>query len=233
MNLVDYIIIGIVAISVLFGLYRGFLASLLNMGGLLVSFPAAFWLYPKLAEWIQQDPQLQRTLLTYTDASSRLGDLNTATLNVANLTEQAINDIVTRVNLPGPFSDLLRSNLSGQIYTGISTVSEYISETIVSACINILCFLVCLAAVYIAISLVGGILRAVFRLPVLKQMDSLAGGLFGLLRGVIIVFALCTLVPMVQTMVSIEAIDTLLAESRLAAFFSGGGLVTAIMNGRL
>ena len=31
MNIVDYVIIGIIGISVLFGLYRGFIASVLNM----------------------------------------------------------------------------------------------------------------------------------------------------------------------------------------------------------
>ena len=41
MNIVDYVIIGIIGISVLFGLYRGFIASVLNMGcGLILIIPA-------------------------------------------------------------------------------------------------------------------------------------------------------------------------------------------------
>ena len=43
MNIVDYVIIGIIGISVLFGLYRGFIASVLNMGCGLMSFLASFW----------------------------------------------------------------------------------------------------------------------------------------------------------------------------------------------
>ena len=49
MNIVDYVIIGIIGISVLFGLYRGFIASVLNMGCGLMSFLASFWVSPKLA----------------------------------------------------------------------------------------------------------------------------------------------------------------------------------------
>ena len=78
MNIVDYVIIGVVAISVLFGLYRGFVASVLNMGGGLISFLGSFALYPKLAAMIQNNQELQRTLLHYTDASSRIGDLELA-----------------------------------------------------------------------------------------------------------------------------------------------------------
>ena len=33
MNIVDYVILGIVGISILFGLYRGFISSVLNTGG--------------------------------------------------------------------------------------------------------------------------------------------------------------------------------------------------------
>ena len=49
MNVIDWIILGILGISVLFGMYRGFVSSVLNMGGGLLSFFGAFLLYPKLA----------------------------------------------------------------------------------------------------------------------------------------------------------------------------------------
>ena len=33
MNIVDYVILGIIGVSVLFGFYRGFISSVLNTGG--------------------------------------------------------------------------------------------------------------------------------------------------------------------------------------------------------
>ena len=90
MNIVDYVIIGVVAVSVLYGLYRGFIASVLSMGGGLISFLASFSLYPKLASAIQTNQELQRTLLHYTDASSRIGDLELALTNVVNLGREEI-----------------------------------------------------------------------------------------------------------------------------------------------
>ena len=234
MNIIDMIILGILGISVLIGLYRGFVSTVLNTGGCLLSLGLSFWLYPKLNGLIQQDSWLQHELLTYTDASSRIGDLELSLKKVATLTADGINEIVTRANLPQPLSELLRGNLSGQIYNGIDNVSQYVSETIVSAFINILCFLLCFAAVYLVLSLVFSAVRAVFQLPVLKQFDSLLGGVFGLLRGVLLVFVLFTLLPIVQTVLpSVSSINELLSSSTLAPFFTGGGLVTAIMNGRL
>ncbi|MBQ2930051.1 MAG: CvpA family protein [Clostridia bacterium] len=236
MNIVDYVIIGVVVVSVLFGLYRGFVASVLSMGGGLISFLGSFALYPKLAAVIQNNQELQRTLLHYTDASSRIGDLELALTNVINLGREGVQQVLNNVSLPAPLDSILRVNLENLVYGtsgAASTVSDYVSQTILQASINIICFLVCFIGLYIALSLTLNLIRAVFRFPVLKQLDSLAGGVFGLLRGVLVCLAVFTLVPLVQTMIPMEIIDSLLAESSLAPIFMNGNLITAIMNKQL
>ena len=236
MNIVDYVIIGMVAVSVLFGLYRGFVASVLSMGGGLISFLGSFALYPKLAAVIQNNQELQRTLLHYTDASTRIGDLELALTNVINLGREGVQQVLNNVSLPAPLDSILRVNLENLVYGtsgAASTVSDYVSQTILQASINIICFLVCFIGLYIALSLTLNLIRAVFRFPVLKQLDSLAGGVFGLLRGVLVCLAVFTLVPLVQTMIPMEIIDSLLAESSLAPIFMNGNLITAIMNKQL
>lgn len=236
MNIVDYLIIGVVAVSVLFGLYRGFVASVLNMGGGLISFLASFALYPKLAALIQNNQELQRTLLHYTDASSRIGDLELALTNVVNLGREGIEQVIANVNLPAPLDSILQVNLENMAYGtqgAATTVADYVSQTILQASINIICFLVCFAALYIVISIGLNLIRAVFRFPVLKQLDGLAGGVFGLLRGILVCLAVFTLMPLVQTMVPLTIITELMNESTLAPIFMNGNLITAIMNKQL
>ena len=236
MNIVDWVIIGVIGISVLFGLYRGFVSSVLSMGGGLICFIASFTLYPRLAELIQNNQELQRTLLHYTDASSRIGDLELALTNVLNLGSEGIQQVITKVNLPTPLDTILQTNLQNLVYGtqgAVSTVADYVSQTILQASINIICFIVCFIGLYIAFSLLSNLIRAVFRFPVLKQLDSLAGGVFGLLRGLLICLAIFTLVPLVQTMLPMELIEQLIAESQLAPIFMNGNLITAIMNRQL
>ena len=217
MNIVDYVIIGVVAVSVLFGLYRGFVASVLSMGGGLVSFLASFALYPKLAAMIQNNQELQRT-------------------NAVNLGRTGIEQVLANVKLPAPLDAILEVNLENLVYGtqgAVSTVADYVSQTILQASINIICFLVCFVGLYIAISLGTNLIRAVFRFPVLKQADALVGGVFGLLRGILLCLAVFTLVPLVQTMLPMDIINQLLEESQLAPIFMNGNLITAIMNKQL
>ena len=236
MNVVDYVIIGVIAVSVLFGLYRGFVASVLNVGGGLISFLASFALYPKLAALIQNNQELQRTLLHYTDASSRIGDLELALTNVINLGKEGIEQVLQNVSLPAPLDSILQVNLENLVYGtsgAASKVADYVSQTILQASINIICFLVCFAGLYLLISLTVNLIRAIFRFPVLKQLDSLAGGVFGLLRGLLICLAVFTLIPLVQTMLPMDIINQLIEESQLAPIFMNGNLITAIMNKKL
>ena len=235
MNIVDYVVLGVVALSVLFGFYRGFVSSVLNTGGCLVSFGLSFVLYPKLAAVIRGDTELVRTLVHYTDASSRIGDLETAITNVATMTREGITELVGKVSLPAPLDAILESNLLNQAYaaTGVTTVSDYVSQTIINACINVLCFVVCFVVLFVLISIVVNALKAIFRFPVLKQLDWLVGGVFGFLRGVLICYAAFTVVPLVLTVVPVDFISELLETSMLAPVFNNGNLVMAIMNGKL
>ena len=232
MNLVDFIILGILGISLLFGLYRGFLSSLLNMGGALVSFAGAFWLFPKLAEYIRGNENLVSTLMRYTDALNRVGDSTLAQTPVSSLNSGSIADILSRVNLPSPLNTLLRVNMEQQVFTGSTTVQQYVQSTILTAAINIISFVVCFVAVYLALSLLGGLLRAVFRLPVLKQLDALVGGAFGLLRGLLLVYIAFALVPLIETIVPLEQVSTMMKESMFAPLFNNGNLILSVMNGR-
>lgn len=236
MNIVDYVVLGVLGLSILFGFYRGFVSTVLNSGGCLISLILSFILYPKAAALIQGNQELVRTLMHYTDASSRLGDLELALTNVATLTQNKIAEIVSKVQLPPPLDTLLQVNLEQQVYginSGIDTVADYVSQTILTACINIICFLLCFALIYLALALVVNMLKAIFRFPVLKQLDWLAGGIFGFLRGAVICYAVFALVPLVQTMVPIDMIAELFEQSMLAPIFNNGNLILGIMNGRL
>ena len=116
---------------------------------------------------------------------------------------------------------------------GVTTVADYVSQTILNASINILCFVVCFVVLFIVISLLIGAIRAIFRFPVLKQLDWLAGGVFGFLRGVLICYAAFAIVPLILTVVPVDFVSAALNESTLAPIFNNGNLILAIMNGGL
>lgn len=235
MNIVDIAIIAILGLSVLVGLYRGFISSVASIGGCLLSFGLSFVLGPKLVSWVQSNPDLIRTLMSYTDAKSRLGDLNLSLSSVSTLSADGIADILSRVHLPYPLDALLRTNLEKQVFapSGLTAVGDYVSQTIVGAILNVICFIVCFVALMLIFHIVLNFLKVVFRFPVLKQLNAVVGGIFGLLRGVLLCFVAFALLPLFQTVIPVDGIQEMVETSALAPLFNSGNLILAIMNGHL
>ena len=80
-----------------------------------------------------------------------------------------------------------------------TNVGDYVNQTILSVSINVLCFLLCFVVCFVVATIVVNLLRAVFRYPVLKHLDWLAGGVFGLMLGVVLCFAIFTVLPLLES----------------------------------
>ena len=233
MNVVDIVIIAILGLSVLVGLYRGFISSVASMGGCLLSLGLSFWLSPKVAAAIQNNPEVLKTLVSYTDAATKLGDQALAGTSVTSLTPNTITDILAKVSLPAPLDTLLKNNLENQVFGVTADVGTYVSQTIVGAILNVICFVLCFVVLLLVIHFVINFLKVVFKFPVLKQLNSLAGGILGLLRGALLCFVAFAILPLIQTMLPVQGINELVQASALAPLFNSGNLILSIMNGRL
>lgn len=233
MNVIDIVILAILGLSVLVGLYRGFISSVASMGGCLLSLGLSFWLSPKLAEAIQNNPSILKTLVSYTDAATKLGDQALASSNVTMLTETGITEILNKVSLPAPLNTLLQNNLQNQVFGAAADVGTYVSQTIIGAILNVICFIVCFLALMLVIHFIINFLKVVFKFPVLKQLNSVAGGAFGLIRGALLCFVAFALLPLIQTLLPVQDINQLVETSALAPLFNSGNLILAIMNGKL
>ena len=233
MNIVDIIILAILGLSVLVGLYRGFIASVASMGGCLLSLGLSFLISPAIVSAIQKDPNILRTLASYSDAATKLGDQALSRTPVADLTQNAMTEVINRVSLPAPLNSLLQSNLQNKVFGAAADVGTYISQTIIGAILNVICFILCFLVLMLVIHLVINFLKVVFKFPVLKQLNSVAGGCFGLIRGVLLCFVAFALLPLLQTLLPIQNINDMVEASALAPLFNSGNLILAIMKGRL
>jgi uncharacterized membrane protein required for colicin V production len=234
MNIVDYAILAIIALSILWGFYRGFIQSVLSMGAVILALVGSFLIYPQVANMIQSNQDIARSLIHYTDASSRLGDLELSVAQVGTISSSTIGNIMQNIKLPTPINTILQYNLEHQVFSkaGISTVAEYVNQTIVAVSINILSFFLCFLVLYLVMSILINMLRAVFHFPLLKQLDWLAGGAFGALRGVVFCYAVFALVPLLMTVVPFEQFSELMDQSTLAKVFNNGDLIMSIINRR-
>ncbi len=217
MNIVDIVILIFLGVSLLYGMYRGFISGVLSLLGLIAAIAGAFTLSPRLAAWLSGNETLVATLLYYTDAASRIGSQSLSMLPVSQVTSALLSEILGKARLPSAFESAFIGEMGRA--AGTARVSSVLSQTIVSASISILSFLICFLACYLAALFVVHLISYVFEFPVLRHLDALVGGLFGLLRGYMVLVILFMLVPIVLAAAPIDALSDLIDASRLAPYF--------------
>lgn len=234
MNIVDLIIIAIIAVAVISGMYRGFISSLLSTASFFISWFAAYTIYPSIVSSILGNSSIMDTLNYYTDAASKLGT-GVARTGIAQATSDMIQNAINAISLPAPFDELLKQNIAENAFAGLdlSTVGEYVNQTIATVVVDVLCFLIVFIACFIVLNLVIRLINYVFRFPALKHFDALTGGVLGFARGYFFVFLLFTLVPIVLTALPIQAISDYINASKLGAHFLETNFVTSIINGAM
>ena len=223
LNIVDYVILAILGLSLVAGMYRGFLASGLTTAGFVAAFFGAQALYPQLSTAIQSNQGLMDTLTYYLDASSMFTTANLAERSVVGATQngvlaQAVADLK---NLPDAILTAFQSNVDKQVFSslGFDTLADYLNQTMLSAVINVVSFLLLFVVAYVLVLLIVGLINNVFHFPLLKHFDWLLGGAFGLVRGVVIVCLLLALVPLVTSVVDVAVIDQTIQSSALMGYF--------------
>ena len=210
MNVIDILILAALAVSVIFGMYRGFISGVLSVAALIGAAAAAFAISPSLATWLQGNETLVNTLMYYTDAGSRIKDLDLSLLTVAQASQSAVAQIISGAQLPQQFQ---------AAFINAATMSTLLSQTIVNVSLSILSFLICFLGCYIVASFLIHLICYVFELPVLRHLDALMGGVFGLARGVLLLFIFFALVPIIQAVVPVQQLTDVFTASRLAPLF--------------
>ena len=230
MNIIDICILIVLGVSLVFGLYRGFISGVLSVAALIGSVVFSFAAGGQLASWLSSNQTLVDTLLYYTDAGSRISDLNLSLMTVGQVSStNVLEQILNGAGLPAAFETAFVERLAAA--PASLSISELMNQTIVSVSLSILSFLICFLISFVVLTFVIHLIQYVFELPVLRHLDSLIGGVFGLARGVLLVVIFFALVPIVLAVVPVEQLSELIEGSTLAPMFDSQIILTILKGG--
>ena len=224
MNFIDIILIAILGVSVLSGMQKGFLTSLLATFAFVGAWFAARAAYPALAQqflasefmmWLEANINFEGLL-------AGLGEYAGKCVEAVSSSMNAIVDTLAQNKAPEAFIASFKANTAS---FPTLTVAEYFSEIAWQAIFNVVSFALIFAIVYAVLLLVVNLFNNVFRVPKLRGVDALLGGVLGAVRGYAVVCLVCAIIPMVFTALDSSVINSLLADSSIGKFFISGDSV--------
>ena len=226
MNLLDIIIITILAFYLISGMYRGFITSLLGTAGFIAAWFGARSLYPQVAAMALSNQTLMAVLNQYLEPESFFAAHQQAMATVSEVIsggETAIQNAIGSVS--GNLSVIAKAfeaNVRSQSFQnlGISTMSDYLDQTIWQAVFNVAAFIICFVALYVLSCLIVNLLDNVISFPLLRGFDWLVGGVLGLVRGLAVCALVLFLMPAVAQVVAPEFAQQLVQGSTLMSLVS-------------
>ena len=226
--MVDLIILLILAIALLAGYYRGVVYSAISLGLSVLSFGLALLLCTTLSGLIQKRQNVYEMMLYYFEGYEYINQTSVELVHVSasQINERELNVVVKNANMPAPFDSAVTNNVKGRVYErrGIYALGDYFNQTIVDTVLNIMSLLVLFLVIRL---LLGFLLRLIdfgaAGLPRLKRFDVPLSCGIGLLHGILIVFVVCMLVPLL--LVVVPTLSKFIDESLLGGFFYKGNLL--------
>ena len=226
----DIILYAVLALSLVSGMHKGFMGSILALGGFVGAWFAALRTYGFLAEFA-----LRSDMVT-TFFRDALGALTESLFKAAPAfageavaTATDVGQKIESLGLPEMFRSAFSDNVVSKAYEGrlfgdqaLVRMDEYLTQTILEKLVAVLSFVVAFAVIYFAALLIVNLLNNVFRFPSLKRLDWLLGGVIGALRGVVIISLIFAVIPTLLTVfenMNITFLDDLYRDSTLKDVF--------------
>lgn len=233
MNFLDIIIIGLIVLYAVNGLYRGFIPSLLNLGGFFVSWISALIFYPLVSRGLVQS-ELFSSLRFYMEGAEKIGDVEMAKTSIDLISPEKLQNIVENAKLPSPFGNAITNNVTNKAFAdkGITTLGDYFDTTIYNVIMNIVAILIIFIIARILFTLLTNAFSYAYATPQLVHMDYALGGAVGFIRGFFSMYMLFAVVPiMLILFMNVSFITDIINGSACCSIFYSGSVLLRFVSG--
>ena len=224
MNIVDILILAVLAYCLFAGMHKGFIASFMSLGGFVASWFGAKAVYLQLSNMALSNTTLMAVLNQYLEPENFFASKAQAAMSVTEVVsggETAIKSAVSSISEKIPvIAEAFEGNIRNQAFSrlGITNLSDYLDQTIWMAIFNVLAFIVAFIVIYALVSLVINLLDHVICFPVFRMFDWLLGGLCGLGRGVVVAILIMCIAPSIMSLLAPELTSELMGGSMLYSY---------------
>ena len=207
--IVDLIIIAVVLLFIFLGYKKGLTGSLIKLLSFIIAIVVAFVLYKPVANAVIENTVIDDNIRTTLSA----------TLGVEDKTEN------TEENVPSTIMDNINKEIENATDEVKANVIDHTTITIVNIGSGIVIFL----AVRVILVLISLFAKILTDLPVIKQVDKLGGLAYGVIEGIVIVYAVLAVISLTSVIWANNAVVTAIAKSSLGEMLYNNNIILNLL----
>jgi len=215
LNILDILVIVIMALAILLGVWRGFVRTVLGFISIFLAIFLTNLLYPSMGRFLRGIDGLYNSL---SSSISRLLGLESIIENAGYATQ---SEIISSLPLPSSWQNSLLENNNPIIHNALGAVDfqGFISGFLAGIVINIISMVVVFILIYLGLILLIRILDLVAKLPVVNAFNKLLGGAVGALKGLFLTWIILAIVVLYFSANSSADMVNILETSVIARHF--------------
>lgn len=225
MNWFTLTIIILFAVCFYVGMKRGFIKTVYSIGFLAAGILLSAIISPYISQLLQNNNSIYQSVYESVKNNLHLdGNINT-------LTQE--NSAIDALPLPEILRNMVKENNNTEVYRALEAANfkKYIYKYITNMIINGISYVGVYIIVTILLHVLSGTLDLVAKLPVLKEMNELVGGMVGLLQALLLFWIFCTVLAMCSSFEWAQSLYVMINESRfLSSLYETNVLLKMITN---
>lgn len=221
--MIDLIILAIILITALIAAKVGFIRTVYQLLSSVIALVLAFFVYPIIESILKLTPLYEGVKTWVRGLLPEVGNIGLQAQSAM------IQDSLQW--MPDFIIDKIVKNNNPEIYQllGVNNLIEYIVTSVANLCIMGIAIVLCFILIKIGLTIGVGVLDLVAKLPLLKTANKWAGFIVGLVKGVVIVWVICLIIPLLMMIPQFSELKTLIEQSILMDYFYNHNFILQII----
>jgi uncharacterized membrane protein required for colicin V production len=219
MNWLTFIVIIMFVFFFWLGIKKGLIKMIYSVGILAAGLILAAVLNPLVSSFLHHNNSIYQFVYEAVEDNIKL-EGKIKTLNQEN-------DVINELPLPELIRQKLKENNNAEVYEAmaVKTFQGYLYKYITNMILNGISYVGVYLLVTILLYLLAETLHLISRLPVLKELNQLAGGAVGLLEGLLVFWIFCTVTAIFSNTEWAHTIYKMINESAVLSTMYNGNVI--------
>lgn len=217
--IIDLIIIAIVALSIFLGYKQGLVGVAYKILSFIVAIVLAFALSGPVSNFIIEN----------TEFDEGINQTIQGTLQSKNIEEDANKENTEEGNV----STVITDYVAKEIKKATAETQNHVASTVADSLTNNIVYAITFIGIFLVARIILFVLKflaeAIAELPIIKQFNKAGGLLYGILRGIFIVFLFFAIVSVLASFINIDGFLDIIRSSIIANFAYNNNLLLKIL----
>lgn len=209
----DLILIGIIGLSTFLGYKKGLIGVAFKILSFIIAIVITLILYRPIAGYIVNNTNVAKTIE------------NTIVTKLSS--EQIEDGKIDKENtdLPNVIVNYINEEITKTVNNTKSAVVETVAKELTTSAINLIVMVVIFVITRLLLLFAKAVLEAVSELPIIKQFNEAGGIIYGILRGILVVYIILAIISIIIPLIDKTVILNMINSSIITKMLYNNNLI--------